>query len=135
MNTFWWGIIIGGVVSLAASICANLLHNRIVEVLGSRKIASQAKRFDEAAHFHDLVGRLHTGKQNKYIYMMRLCVTIVGAFLAAMIAAMAGTLVWFISQTSYWEELISTPSGQMQMLLFFCSVLMTSLYVKATTYF
>jgi hypothetical protein len=131
-NTFWIGIIVGGVLSLAASICANLLHNRILGVLDNRKLAAQSKRFSKAAEFHTLIEQLHSGDRNKYIYLMRMCVTIIGSFLSAMVMAGAGCVISTISPASLHEV---TASLLMQLGLFFLSVSMLYLYQKSTVRF
>ena len=65
---FWLGIGTGALLSLAASIAANLLSSKINDYLDRRKLASQSNRYAKAQAFHHLIVELHSGKRDKYVY-------------------------------------------------------------------
>jgi hypothetical protein len=66
---FWMGLGIGAGLSLLASILANILHNKIVAVLESRKLAAQSSRYLKALSFHKLISELNSGVRDKHIFM------------------------------------------------------------------
>lgn len=70
-TTFWAGIGIGAVLSLFASIAANLFHSRITGYLEKRKFLSHTKRKGRALRIHRIIVDIHDGKRDKYLYMLR----------------------------------------------------------------
>src|SRR5262245_13233966 len=133
MDTFWSGILIGGVISLAASICVNLFHNRIVAFLGNRKLASQANSFKKAAYFHALIKELHSGKRDKHVYLMRMLVPILGRFLASIIALCAGMIISTVLHGSPQQSTVVYQVNQG--VLLFVAVGGMALYPNASFHF
>jgi hypothetical protein len=86
---FWLGIAIGGIISLLASVAANLFQARIVNFLENRKLDFRERRFKNARRLHRIILRLHSGKNDKYIYALRLtmlmgiCLTLSAATMTA----------------------------------------------------
>jgi hypothetical protein len=70
--TFWIGLGIGALLSVLGSIIANVYHDRIISILGNRKLAAQSNRYTKAEKIYNLVRELHSGERDKYIYMSSL---------------------------------------------------------------
>jgi hypothetical protein len=71
-TTFWVGIGIGAVLSLFASIAANLFHSRINAYLDKRKLVSHEKRKRNALRLHKVIVDLHEGTRDKTFYLLRI---------------------------------------------------------------
>jgi hypothetical protein len=93
MNTFWASILLGFV----GSIIANLIHNPLILLVGRWRLSSQKKRFARETEFHQLLSDLKTGKLDKYIYLVRICATMVMGFLGALICGVGGILLTYVS--------------------------------------
>jgi hypothetical protein len=91
--SFWVGITIGGVISVLASFAANLFHSRMVDFLDSRKLGFQERRRKSALRLHRVIGSLHSGKRDKYIYMLWLSGAVWGSFLTGIVALAAATII------------------------------------------
>lgn len=76
-SSFWIGISVGAILSLVASITANIMHGTIVGMMESRKLAAQSSRYAKAAKFYKLIQKLRGGQIDKNLYMLRLAVIIV----------------------------------------------------------
>jgi hypothetical protein len=71
MNSiFWIGIGIGAVLSLIASIAANLAHPRITGYFEKRSLVSHEKRKRRALRLHTIITEIHGGKRDKYLYVL-----------------------------------------------------------------
>jgi len=68
--TFWIGISIGAILSLLASIAANLAHSRITGFFEKRKLVSHEERKQRALTQHKIVVEIHSGKRDKYLYFL-----------------------------------------------------------------
>src|SRR5664280_1933626 len=93
MNVFWASILLGFV----GSVIANLIHNPLVFLFGKWRLSSRKKRFAREAEFHQLLSGLKTGEVDKYIYLTRICATIVMSFLGSMIAGIGGMILTYTS--------------------------------------
>jgi hypothetical protein len=93
MSQFWLSILLGFV----ASIIANLLHNPMVFLFGQWRLSSRKKRFAREAEFHRLLSDLKAGEIDKYMYLTRICATIVMTFLGSMIAGVGGMILTYTS--------------------------------------
>ena len=92
--TFWIGIGIGAVLSLFASIAANLFHSRINGYLEKRKFVSQTKRKHRAFRLHQIIVDIHSGKRDKYLYVLRQSTGIIVSA-TILISALSSALVVF----------------------------------------
>jgi hypothetical protein len=86
---FWVGIAIGGLISLLASIAANLFHSKMVSFLDHRKTGFRERRRKNAFAFHQVVKGLHEGERNKYVYMLRISRNISTHFLISYVSLAA----------------------------------------------
>jgi hypothetical protein len=93
---FWIGILIGFLLSLAASVVANLFHGRIIAFFDSRKIAKQSNNFKKADAFHKLIEDLHSGKRDKYAYLNRLAARMVMGAVIAFQFITAGLILAYV---------------------------------------
>jgi uncharacterized membrane protein YeaQ/YmgE (transglycosylase-associated protein family) len=93
MNAFWASILLGFV----GSVIANLIHDPMVFLVGKWRLRSRKKRFAKEAEFHQLLSALKTGEIDKYIYLTRICATIVIGFLGSMIAGVGGMILTYTS--------------------------------------
>jgi hypothetical protein len=100
-GVFWWGILIGALLSLAASIAANLLHSKIIELLERTKLLSHGQRRKRERRFYRLICRLNSGKFDKYFYVMTIMHLSHTTMLLSAIFQIGAAL---ISQP-YWEKL------------------------------
>ena len=130
MNSlFWLGLAIGAVLSLVASIAANLMHNRIIAFVDNRKLASQSSRFSKAQKFHKLVTELHNGSRDRYLYFATLSNSLVAAvvlgFLFLMFSVVLQRLVVLMPENSSDKQLtigfglLSLFSSLVLMMIFF----------------
>jgi len=69
---FWGGIVLGGVLSYAMSILANLSQSKVVSYLDSRKLVSHEKKQSKALDLHRVICDLHAGRRDRYAYMLRM---------------------------------------------------------------
>jgi hypothetical protein len=86
----WIILVVGCVIGFVPALAAGLLTNPILKFLEDRKLVSQSKRFAKATRFHKLVTDLHSGTIDKYIFMMRMLVTIIVSILSAFIFGAVG---------------------------------------------
>jgi uncharacterized protein (DUF2062 family) len=93
MNTFWTSILLGFV----GSVIANLIHDPLLFLVGRWRLSSKKKRFEREAELHQFISEMRTGKQDKYVYLVRIGATMVMGFLGAMICCAAGVLLSYIS--------------------------------------
>jgi hypothetical protein len=80
---FWLGVgvtLVGGTI---VTVLANLAHPKIVAYLDSRKLLSQEKRRRQAEKFHALILDLRTGRRDRHVYMLRVAVGVIVAFVLA----------------------------------------------------
>jgi hypothetical protein len=125
---FWLGLAVGAVLSLAASIAANLLHKDITSLLDRRKLAKQSNRYKKAAQFHQLVTEFHSGERDKYLYMIRLAARIVMGATISFVFVAAGIVILVSTDTD--------RSEAHQFYLGLCGVfsgLMMGMYASATS--
>jgi hypothetical protein len=71
-SNFWEGIAIGAVLSFAASVAANLCHNQVIFVLDRGKFVSHQHLKKKADRLYKAICELHSGKRDKYLYMLAL---------------------------------------------------------------
>jgi len=83
MSAFWKGIAIGFFLAFAASVAANLLHNKVIRVLDRGKIVSHQRLKKRADRFYKLIDELHCGKRDKYLYMMTILFSAIVAAIAS----------------------------------------------------
>ena len=102
---FWIGLAIGAILSFAASVVANILHTRITDLLDRRKTVTQSKRYAAATKFHTLIEELHSGKRDKYVYLMGVAVITIVSFSAsvALGAALVVLPAFKIQDTGYFD--------------------------------
>jgi hypothetical protein len=93
----WIGIAIGGVISLVASIVANLFHSKIVALLDSGTIRFKQKRRRSALKLHEIITQLHDGTRDRYFYMLRLSVAINSAFMIGVAGLFSETVLFALS--------------------------------------
>jgi hypothetical protein len=98
--SFWIGIAVGGVVSLLASFAANFFHSRMVNFLDSRKLGFQKRRRKNAHRLHSTIESLHSGKRDKYLYVLWLLQNATFAFVLGLGALLTGLIIVVLGRTS-----------------------------------
>jgi hypothetical protein len=93
MDGFWAAILFGAVFGFLGSIAANLIHNPLLALIDRWRLSSEKKRFAREAEFHQFISDLKTGKIDKYIYLVRICATMVMGFLGSLICGGTGILL------------------------------------------
>jgi hypothetical protein len=93
MNAFWASVLLSFVVSVTA----NLIHNPLILLIGRWRLSSQRKQYAREAEYHQLLSDLKTGKVDKYIYLTRICATMVMGFLGSQICLVGGILLTYTS--------------------------------------
>jgi hypothetical protein len=78
-SAYWKGLAVGLALSFAASVAANLFHNKIIRALDRGRIVSHQRLKTRADRFYKLVSQLHSGKRDKYFYIGHI---ILGALVA-----------------------------------------------------
>jgi hypothetical protein len=96
-TVFWIGIAIGAVLSLLASVVANLAHAKITGFLDNRKLIFLEKRKKKALELLSIIKELHDGKRDKYIYMMRLAASVVAMSVSAFTALSSAMVILGLS--------------------------------------
>jgi hypothetical protein len=135
MNSiFWIGLAVGAILSFAASVVANILHNQITNLLDKRKIASQSKRYATAAQFHALIKDLHSGKRDRYLYLMRLVIQIAVASTTAFTSLAAVGVVIALTEGEPNIDVFN-PKHRITLGLTFMSLIFIFIYMGATKRF
>jgi hypothetical protein len=93
MSAFWASI----VLSFIVSVIANLIHDPLLFLVGRWRFSSKKKRFEREAQFHQFIADIKSGKQDRYVYLVRICATMVMGFLGMMICGATGILLEYIS--------------------------------------
>jgi hypothetical protein len=97
MAGFWASILAGTLFGFLGSVLANLVHNPLLALIDRWRLSSLKKRFARDAEFHRFVCDLYSGKVDKYIFLMRLCATIIMSFVGSLAAGGTGILLSYIS--------------------------------------
>jgi hypothetical protein len=97
MSVFWVSILLGAVFGFLGSIAANLIHNPLLVLIDRWRLSSRKKRFAREKEFHQFLSDLKTGKLDKYIFVVRICATMVMGFLGALISGIGGFLLSYLS--------------------------------------
>ena len=96
MSTFWISFL-SIALGFVGSVIANLIHNPLLIFIGRWRLSSKKKRFAREAEFHQFLSDLKTGKSDKYIFLIRICATMVMGFLGALICGVSGVLLSYLS--------------------------------------
>lgn len=107
----WIGLTIGGVISLLASIAANLLHTKLVAFLDKKKLVSHEKRRKKAMELNSVIRALHTGERNREIYFTRLTIIAFLCFAVAMVAFIGSGIVLAIIISLATEPSLDLATG------------------------
>jgi hypothetical protein len=67
---FWLGISIGAVLSLIASVIANIYSERIQNILDTFKLSRHGKRRGKSLKEYADLKQLHDGTRDKYLFLM-----------------------------------------------------------------
>jgi hypothetical protein len=97
MDAFWASILFGAAFGFLGSIAANLIHNPLLGLIDKWRLSSEKKRFAREAEFHQFITDLKTGQTPKYIYLVRICATMVMGFLGSLICGGTGILLSYVS--------------------------------------
>jgi hypothetical protein len=97
MNAFWASIIVGTAFGFVGSILANFIHNPLLALLDRWRVSSRRKRFAREEQFQQFLSDLKTGKIDKYIFLIRICATMVMGFLGMLICTAIGILLSYIT--------------------------------------
>jgi hypothetical protein len=97
MNVFWASIFLGTVFGFLGSVVANLIHNPVLVLIDRWRLSSQKKRFAREAEFHQFLSDLKAGRSDKYIFLVRICATMMMGFLGALICGVGGFLLSYLS--------------------------------------
>ncbi len=106
---FWIGIGLGTLISLAASIVANIYQEHINNFLENRKLLSRGKRRNKAIQFHKLIVDLHTSKRDKYLFFIGLALNTIMPFILGVASLTAATTILAVKATSIAEEFALLP--------------------------
>jgi hypothetical protein len=98
MSVFWASILLGAVFGFLGSVVANLIHNPLLVLVDRWRLSSRKKRFAREAAFHQFVSDLKSGKIDKYIFLVRICATMIMGFLGALICGVGGFLLSYLSE-------------------------------------
>jgi uncharacterized membrane protein len=97
-TTFWVGLVLGAILSLVASIVANIYNERILDKLEHFKLSRHEKRRDKALVEYRRLRHLHRGTRDKQaftasqitrimtIYVMVICVFVLVSMLTSDLA-------------------------------------------------
>jgi hypothetical protein len=96
-NGIWIGLVVGGIISLAASVVANLLHPKVTSFLDSRKIVFNENRRRRSLQLYRVVTELNNGTRDRYIYMLRLATSAISMFMLAITAIFCGVVLLALS--------------------------------------
>lgn len=139
---FWIGIVIGTLLSFAASIAANLIESRINGFFAKRKSVSQEKMKRRALELHCIIAELHSGKRDRYLYMSRLlAVLVIRSVMVLTFAASAIVIAALVPNAPpprggwFWIDPHSYRAlGGALAQLFFCNVALYSVYRSGDRY-
>jgi hypothetical protein len=93
---FWVGLVAGAVTSLVASIAANIWHDRIIEFLETRKLASTSKRKHNELRDFRRARLLHSGKNSQIAFFVFTAGGMVSCTVIVMTSMVASVLIIFI---------------------------------------
>src|ERR1700731_1487130 len=82
-TSFWGGIVVTAILSIPIGILANFVYYRLVSYLDSRKITSQQKSRKRALQFDVIINDLRAGRRDRYAYMLRMIIGILGGAVIA----------------------------------------------------
>jgi hypothetical protein len=106
---FWIGIGIGALLSLAASIAANLFQPGINNYLGRRKLVSDEKRKSRALEIHKIVTAIHEGKRDRYTYLIRLSSAVTMSGIIACMLFISAAVIGAVTEPDFDHPLSIEP--------------------------
>lgn len=115
---FWIGIILGGIISLAASVAANIYNAKILIFLERRKLISLDKRRSKAIKRDKLIRALYEGRTSEAYVIDDLSALRVASFCGSMTCLCWGVGFIFIFVSTKSDHLLHLPAAVMA---FFCS--------------
>jgi hypothetical protein len=116
---FWLGIAVGGIISLLASIAANLFQARIINFLEGRKLDFRERRFKNARRLHRIILKLHSGKRDKYMYALRLTMLVGVCITSSIVAIAAGVVILVLGISPNALFALSDPVAVLRVLCVF----------------
>jgi hypothetical protein len=88
----WLTLVLGALLGLFGSIIANLIHDRLLNFLETRKISIRAARRSKALREYARYKQLYTGERDKYLFLIRDAATLVILLFLAILLLILGNM-------------------------------------------
>ena len=110
LNSFWAGIAATAILAIPLGILANACYYKLVSYLDSRKITSQQKSRKRAFELDAIINDLRLGRRDRYIYMLRMVMGQIAAFLICVVnLAAAGVVLALVPSRNSFEPVLLHP--------------------------